>query len=115
MLQINLFKAVLDPVSLDIFWMELTSGAYGVVDRAEGFFNIVNGQGYGFQFIAAEQKNEYAPIEDAPCLVGRPDRVSMLQISGQDLDLEAIEATILACSLSDDLLEYHQSQMMVNP
>ena len=33
MLQIDLFKTVLDPASLDIFWMELTSGAYGEVDR----------------------------------------------------------------------------------
>ena len=46
MLQIDLFQTVLDPASLDIFWMELTSGAYGDIDRAEGLFNLVNGQGY---------------------------------------------------------------------
>ena len=112
MLQIDLFQTVLDPASLDIFWMELTSGAYGEVDRAEGLFNLVNGQGYGFQFIAAEQKSEYIEIEDEPCLVGRPDRPSVLQISGQNLDLDSIEATIAACALADNILEYHQSQTL---
>ena len=52
--QLSLFQTVLDPASLDIFWAEITAGAYGKVDRVEGFFNLADGRGFQFRFVAGE-------------------------------------------------------------
>ena len=112
--QLSLFQTVLDPASLDIFWAEITAGAYGKVDRVEGFFNLADGRGFQFRFIAGEtlaDEDQYIEVNDAPCLVGRPDRPSGLQVVGDSVDGEGIQATLAACSLSDPILAYHQSQM----
>ncbi len=34
---------MLDPASLDVLWYELTHGAYGMVQRAKGIFDLADG------------------------------------------------------------------------
>ncbi len=113
--QLNLFQTVLDPASLDIFWAEITAGAYGKVDHVEGLFNLADGRGFQFRFVAgevlADPEDQYTEIEDSLCLIGRPDRPSGLQVVGENVDGEGIRATLAACSLPDHILEYHQSQI----
>ena len=113
--QLSLFQTVLDPASLDIFWAEITAGAYGKVDRVDGLFNLADGRGFQFRFVAgdvlADPEEQYTEIEDSPCLTGRPDRPSGLQVVGDHVDGEGIRATLAACSLPDHILEYHQSQI----
>ena len=113
--QLNLFQTVLDPASLDIFWAEITAGAYGKVDHVEGLFNLADGRGFQFRFVAGEEgansESQYTEMDDAPCLVGRPDRPSGLQVVREQVDGEGIQVTLAACSLPDHILEYHQSQI----
>ncbi len=108
---IDLFRAVFDPSSLEVFWAELTAGAYGTVDRAVGLFNLVDGRAYQILYAGNGAEIDYVEIEDSPCLKGRPDRPCRLEISGYDLDIEAIESTLKVCTLADQALDYYQSQL----
>jgi hypothetical protein len=113
MWNLNLFQKVMDPASIEIFWSEITQGAYGAVDQIEGVFNFADGRGVAFSFVADE--SHYQEIEDVPCLSGRPDRPSFLKVMGQsldtDLDTTGIEETLAGCSLPDHVLAYYQSQL----
>jgi hypothetical protein len=107
--ELDLFAKVFDPSSLEVLWTELAAGAYGAIDRAEGLFNLVDGRGY--QILYARGESDYIELEDEPCLKGRPDRPSKLQIFGHDLDVATIETTVEICTLSDLLLDHYQSQL----
>jgi hypothetical protein len=105
----NLFQQVMDPASVEIFWSEITAGAYGEVDRIEGVFNFADGHGVAFSFV--DNKSLQVEVEDVPCLTGRPDRPSFLNVTGVSVDTSGIEETLAACSLPDHILEYYQSQL----
>jgi hypothetical protein len=109
MWNLNLSQRVMDPASLEIFWSEITKGAYGAVDQIEGVFNFADGRGVAFSFVDNESHDR--EIEDVPCLRGRPDRPSFLKVMGQALDTTEIEETLAGCSLPDHILEYYQSQL----
>ncbi len=106
--EIDLFRKVLDPSSLEVFWTELTAGAYGTIDRADGLFNLVDGRGYQILYTGGD--SEYIELKDTLCLTGRPDRPCKLKISGRDLDCSTIEATLEICALPDHILDYYQEQ-----
>ncbi len=109
MWNLNLFQRVMDPASVEIFWAEITAGAYGEVDRIEGVFNFADGCGVAFSFV--DNESSEVEIEDVPCLIGRPDRPSFLKVMGESIDIAGLEETLAACSLPDHILEYYQSQI----
>ncbi len=109
MWNLDLFQRVMDPASVEIFWSEITAGAYGEVDRIEGVFNFADGCGVAFHFV--DNESSQTEVEDVPCLTGRPDRSSFLKVMGESIDIAGIEETLAACSLSDQILEYYQSQL----
>lgn len=50
-----LTSQVIDPASLDLFWDELTKGAYGLVQRAKGIFDVADGRSFYFDFVEGHQ------------------------------------------------------------
>lgn len=107
---LDLFRKVLDPSSLEVFWVELTAGAYGTIDRADGLFNLVDGRAYQILYTGNGAESDYIELEDNPCLKGRPDRPCKLELMGHDLDMTTIESTLEACALPDHILDYYQAQ-----
>jgi hypothetical protein len=109
--ELDLFEKVFDPSSLEMFWKELTAGAYGSVDRAEGLFNLVDGRGYKILYSRGDAESDYIELKDSPCLTGRPDRPSRIQVIGYDLEVSTIESTLKICVLSDQMLDHYQAQL----
>lgn len=109
MWSLDLYQRVMDPASVEIFWSEITAGAYGEVDRIEAVFNFADGHGVAFRFV--DHESDEREIEDIPCLTGRPDRPSFLKVTGESIDTAGIEETLAGCSLPDHILEYYQSQL----
>ncbi|MGF1538579.1 MAG: GTP-binding protein [Elainellaceae cyanobacterium] len=105
---------VFDPPSLDTFWQELTQGAYGEVHRAKGIFELADGHAFHFDFVGGLPESAYTNLNLPPWLQGRPQRFSGLEVVGQNLDEEAIAATIKACYLSDSLLASHQASLQAS-
>jgi hypothetical protein len=102
---------VLDPASLDVFWLELTQGAYGRVSRAKGIFEIADGRAFYCDFVAGRGDRAYSELSLHRWLEGRPQRFSGIEVVGVELDREAIATTLQACCLSDALLAYYQEQI----
>lgn len=103
---------VLDPVSLEIFWYELTKGAYGNVTRAKGIFELVDGYAFYFNFVAGMSESSYTQLDLAPWLKGRPQRFSGTEVVGINLDKKAISQTFKDCCLSDAALTHYQQQIL---
>ncbi len=107
---VELTGQVFDPPSLDVFWQELTGGAFGTVHRAKGGFCLADGPAFYFSFVAGTQST-YTRLQVEPCLQGRPQLPSALEATGHELNGEAILATLKDCLLSDGLLQQHQAQL----
>lgn len=103
---------VLDPVSLEIFWYELTKGAYGNVTRAKGIFELVDGYAFYFNFVAGMSESSYTQLDLKPWLQGRPQRFSGIEVAGIGLDKKAIAQTFKDCCLSDAALTHYQQQIL---
>lgn len=102
---------VLDPASLNIFWYELTQGAYGTVQRAKGIFDVNDGRSLYFDFVAGLAETTYLELNLPRWLNGRPDRFSGIEVVGEALDREAIGQTLEACCLNDRAIAYYQEQI----
>ncbi|NJM64786.1 MAG: GTP-binding protein [Leptolyngbyaceae cyanobacterium CRU_2_3] len=102
---------VLDPASLDMFWYELTKGAYGQVQRAKGIFDLTDGRAFHFNFVAGLLQMETTELKLPRWLKGRPDRFSGIEVVGENLDQSAIAQTLKDCGLEDRAIAYYQQQV----
>lgn len=103
---------VLDPASLEIFWYELTKGAYGNVSRAKGIFELVDGYAFYFNFVAGmSDSDSYTQLDLQRWLKGRPERFSGIEVVGIGLEKDAIAQTLKDCCLSDAALAHYQQQI----
>jgi hypothetical protein len=101
---------VLDPASIDMLWDELTKGAYGVVQRAKGIFDLSDGRSFYFDFVAGHQ-SRYRELNLPLWLKGRPDRFSGMEVIGIELGRQLIGNTLAECCLSDEAIAYHQDRI----
>jgi hypothetical protein len=106
---------VIDPASLNVFWDELTQGAYGEVHRSKGIFDVVDGRSFYFDFVAQMPESKYVELPLPQWLDGRPQRFSGIEVAGNQLDKEAIAQTLQDCCLSDEILAYYQQQIKSFP
>jgi hypothetical protein len=108
--QQDLTGQVLDAASLNLFWFELTTGAYGQIERVGAIVEVVDGSAWHLGF---EQSHD--PVEtELPVerwLTGRPTRPSSIEVVGADLDVIGIATTLKQCGLSDDVLANYQAQL----
>jgi hypothetical protein len=108
--QQDLTGQVLDPASLNMFWFELTAGAYGQIHHVGAIVEIVDGSAWHLTF---EQGGE--PVEaELPVerwLTGRPTRPSGIEVVGENLDTVSITTTLRDCGLSDAILANYQAQL----
>jgi hypothetical protein len=109
--QQDLTGQVFDPASLNVFWLELTAGAYGSVDAVSAIVEIVDGSAWELAFAVGEEPTE-TELPGERWLSGRPTRPSQIQVTGQDLDVVGIMATIADCCLPDATIENYQAQLL---
>ncbi len=109
----DLSYQVIDPASIDTLWAELTQGAYGLVQRAKGIFDLSDGRSFYFDFVAGH-KNRYRELNLPLWLDGRPSRFSGLEVIGVSLDRQSIGDTLAECCLSDEAIAYYQTQIKEN-
>lgn len=102
---------VLDPVSLNTFWYELTHGAYGTVQRAKGIFDVADGRSLYFDFVTGLAETTYLELNLPRWLNGRPDRFSGIEVVGEALEQEAIAQTLRDCCLEEPAIAYYQQQI----
>ncbi len=108
-----LTSQVVDPASLDLFWDELTKGAYGLVQRAKGIFDVADGRCFYFDFVDGH-KNRYQELLLPLWLDGRPQRFSGMEIIGVDLDRQSIGDTLGECCLNEEAIAYYQAKTREN-
>lgn len=101
---------VIDPDSLEVFWDELTQGAYGVVSRAKGIFELADGLSVYGDFVAGLQP-QFDELNLPRWLEGRPQRLSGIEVWGNQLDETAIAQTFQDCCLSDAAIHHYQQQV----
>lgn len=101
---------ILDPASLDVFWYELTEGAYGEVVRAKGIFDLTDGRSFYFNFVAGMDRPMFEELNLPQWLDGRPDRFSGIEIFGYSLEQKSISDTLQECCLSEQAISYYQEQ-----
>jgi hypothetical protein len=102
---------VLDPSSLETFWYELTHGAYGAVHRAKGIFDVVDGRAFYFSFVRGLPKTQYVELDVPRWVEGRPERLSGIEVVGNNFDQKGIATTLKDCGLEDDAIAYYQAQI----
>ncbi|MEB3831824.1 GTP-binding protein [Phormidium sp. CCY1219] len=105
---------ILDPPSLEVFWYELTHGAYGKVSRVKGIFELADGQCIAGNFVADGMAVDFQALDLPLWLDGRPDRFSGIEVVGEGLDREAIVSTLQDFCLSDAAIAYSQEQIKEN-
>jgi hypothetical protein len=106
---------VIDPASLNVFWDELTQGAYGEVHRSKGVFDLVDGRSVYFDFVSHAPESKYVELPLPQWLNGRPQRFSGVEVAGNQLDKGAIAQTLQDCCLSDEMVTYYQQQIKALP
>jgi hypothetical protein len=109
--RLKLSGQILETASLEIFWQELSLGAYGVVDRAKGIFEVSEGIPLLAEYIRGRETIEMTELNLARNLAGRPDRFSGIEVLGTDLDTGAIVETLKLCFLKDDQVVAYQAQV----
>lgn len=102
---------ILDPPSLDTFWYELTRGAYGAVHRAKGIFDLVDGRAFYFNYVAGLPSTQYVELKVPRWVEGRPERLSGIEITGNNFDQKGIASTLKDCGLEDAAIAYYQAQI----
>ena len=107
----NLRGCVWDPNSLSSFWFELVNGAYGDVYRAKALMNLPDGRSFLCNWMVSQQGSQFLPLEAVAPPAGRPERTSHLVVQGRALNPSGIQATIVDCLLTDDVLELHQAPL----
>jgi Cobalamin synthesis protein cobW C-terminal domain len=109
----DLSYQVIDPASIDTLWAELTQGAYGLVQRAKGIFDLSDGRSFYFDFVEGH-KNRYRELNLPLWLENRPSRFSGLEVIGVSLDRQSIGDTLAECCLSDEAIAYYQAKIKEN-
>jgi hypothetical protein len=108
--QQDLTGRVLDPASLNLFWFELTAGAYGPVQHVGAVVEIVDGSAWRLGFESGHDPVETElPVER--WITGRPLRPSHIEVVGIDLDIAGIAVALQQCELSDPTLANYQAQL----
>lgn len=112
----NLWRAasngqVIDENSLEEFWYEITHGAYGIVTRAKGIFDVNDGRSLYCDFVAGVPQTDFLELDLPRYLEGRPQRFSGLEVVGQNLDEAALRQTLSDCCLSDAAILQYQQQV----
>jgi Cobalamin synthesis protein cobW C-terminal domain len=102
---------VFELASLEMFWFELTAGAYGQVDRVKGIFDLSDGLQSHFDFVQGVP-NRFTQVPVARWLQGRPQRFSGIEVVGHGLELEAIARTLHDCCLNDQAIAHYQAQLL---
>jgi hypothetical protein len=107
----DLTGQVLDPASLNLFWFELTEGAYGQIHRAVAIVEVVDGSAWELSFNQGETPTETElPVER--WLSGRPSRPSQIEVvAGVDFDPIGVTTALRDCGLSDAVLTQYQTQL----
>jgi hypothetical protein len=106
----DLTGQVLDSASLNLFWSELTAGAYGVIQRVDAIVEIVDGSAWWLTFEPGTDPVETElPVER--WISGRPTRPSQIEVIGDALDPIGMATSLQACGLSDAILENYQAQL----
>ena len=105
----SLTRQVFDPPSLETIWMEITSGAYGQVQRAKGLFELPDGALIQMDFVDALPGSEYRELNISRWLEGRPNRFSGMEVVGWNLEETTIKQILLDSCLSDHALSQYQS------
>ncbi|WP_066425960.1 GTP-binding protein [Anabaena sp. 4-3] len=102
---------VIDEDSLEEFWYEITHGAYGIVTRAKGIFDVNDGRAIYCDFVAGVPQTDFLELDLPRHLEGRPQRFSGLEIVGENLDKAALKQTLSDCCLSDAAIVQYQQQV----
>ncbi len=102
---------VIDENSLEEFWYEITHGAYGIVTRAKGIFDVNDGRSLYCDFIAGVPQTDFLELDLPRYLEGRPQRFSGLEVVGQNLDEATLRQTLSDCCLSDAAILQYQQQV----
>lgn len=102
---------VIDENSLEEFWYEITHGAYGIVTRAKGIFDVNDGRSLYCDFVAGLPQTDFLELDLPRYLEGRPQRFSGLEVVGENLDEATLRQTLSDCCLSDGLILQYQQQV----
>jgi len=102
---------VIDENSLEEFWYEITHGAYGIVTRAKGIFDVNDGRSLYCDFVAGLPQMDFLELNLPRYLEGRPQRFSGLEVVGENLDEATLRQTLSDCCLSDGLILQYQQQV----
>lgn len=102
---------VIDENSLEEFWYEITHGAYGIVTRAKGIFDVSDGRSLYCDFVAGVPQTDFLELDLPRYLEGRPHRFSGLEVVGDNLDEATLKQTLSDCCLSDELILQYQQQV----
>lgn len=102
---------VIDENSLEEFWYEITHGAYGIVTRAKGIFDVNDGRSIYCDFVAGLPQTDFLELNLPRYLEGRPQRFSGLEVVGKNLDEATLRQTLSDCCLSDALILQYQQQV----
>ncbi|WYL97260.1 MAG: GTP-binding protein [Gloeotrichia echinulata IR180] len=112
----NLWRAassgqVIDQNSVEEFWYEITHGAYGIVTRAKGIFDVNDGRSLYGDFVADVPQTDFLELDLPRYLEGRPQRFSGLEVVGTNLNEAALRQTLSDCCLSDVAILQYQQQV----
>ncbi len=102
---------VIDTDSLEVFWYELTQGAYGAVKRAKGIFDVVDGRSLYADFVDGLAQSDFEQLNLSRHLEGQPQRFSGVEVVGENLDESAIAQTLKDCCLSEAAIRHYQQQI----
>ncbi len=102
---------VIDEDSLKEFWYEITYGAYGVVNRAKGIFDVADGRSLYADFVAGIPTTDFLELDLPRHLAGRPQRFSGIEVLGKNLDESAMRQTLADCYLTDAAIAQYQEQV----
>ncbi len=102
---------VIDENSLEDFWYEITHGAYGIVTRAKGIFDVNDGRSLYCDFVAGVPQTDFLELDLPRYLEGRPQRFSGVEVVGKNLDEGALKQTLSHCCLSDAAIVQYQQQV----
>jgi hypothetical protein len=106
----DLTGQVFDPASLNMFWFELTAGAYGLIHHVGAIVEVVDGSAWRLSFESGTEPVE-TELPGARWRMGRPTRPSQIEVVGEALDPIAMAESLGACALSDAILENYQAQL----
>ncbi|PSB26527.1 GTP-binding protein [Chlorogloea sp. CCALA 695] len=111
MWRLPLTGQVIDTDSLEVFWYELTQGAYGAVKRAKGIFDVVDGRLLYADFVDGLAQSDFEQLNVSRHLEGQPQRFSGVEVVGENLDESAIAQTLKDCCLSEAAIRHYQQQI----